>query len=39
MSRFAFGLPYFLFGLGSALNTGEHVIWSIYATCLTRNWA
>jgi hypothetical protein len=29
MSRFAFGLPYFLFGLGSALNTGEHVIWSI----------
>jgi hypothetical protein len=29
MSRFAFGLPYFLFGFGSALNTGEHVIWSI----------
>jgi hypothetical protein len=29
MSRFAFGLPYFLFGLGSALNTGDHVIWSI----------
>jgi hypothetical protein len=29
MSRLAFGLPYFLFGLGSALNTGEHVIWSI----------
>ena len=29
MSRFAFGLRYFLFGLGSALNTGEHVIWSI----------
>ena len=25
MSRFAFGLRYFLFGLGSALNTGEHV--------------
>jgi|GraSoi_2013_80cm_1033760.scaffolds.fasta_scaffold05781_1 hypothetical protein len=24
MSRFAFGLRYFLFGLGSALNTGEH---------------
>jgi hypothetical protein len=34
MSRFAFGLPYFLFGLGSALNTGEHVIWSI---CLIQN--
>ena len=29
MSRFAFGLRYFLFGLGSALNTGEHVTWSI----------
>ncbi len=29
MSRFAFGLPHFLFGFGSALNTGEHVIWSI----------
>jgi hypothetical protein len=29
MSRFAFGLRYFLFGLGSALNTREHVIWSI----------
>jgi hypothetical protein len=29
MSRFAFGLRYFLFGLGSALNTREHVIRSI----------
>jgi hypothetical protein len=29
MSRFAFGLRYFLFGLGSALNTGEHVTRSI----------
>jgi hypothetical protein len=29
MSRFAFGLRYFLFALGSALNTREHVIWSI----------
>ena len=32
MSRFAFGLRYFLFGLGSALNTGEHVTWSIDLT-------
>jgi hypothetical protein len=32
MSRFAFGLHYFLFGLGSALNTREHVIWSIHLT-------
>jgi hypothetical protein len=32
MSRFAFGLRYFLFGLGSALNTREHVIWSIHLT-------
>jgi hypothetical protein len=32
MSRFAFGLRYFLFGLGSALNTGEHVTWSIDRT-------
>jgi hypothetical protein len=32
MSRFAFGLRYFLFGLGSALNTGEHVAWSIDLT-------
>jgi hypothetical protein len=32
MSRFAFGLRYFLFGLGSALNTGEHVTWSIHLT-------
>jgi hypothetical protein len=32
MSRFAFGLHYFLFGLGSALNTGEHVTWSIHLT-------
>jgi hypothetical protein len=32
MSRFAFGLRYFLFGLGSALNTREHVIWSIDLT-------
>src|SRR6266699_3613050 len=29
MSRFAFGLPHFLFGFGSALNTGEHVNCSI----------
>jgi len=29
MSRFAFGLRYFLFALGSALNTREHMIWSI----------
>jgi hypothetical protein len=29
MSRFAFGLRYFLFRLGAALNTREHVIWSI----------
>src|SRR3989442_366402 len=32
MSRFAFGLRYFLFGLGSALNNGEHVTWSIDLT-------
>jgi hypothetical protein len=32
MSRFAFGLRYFLFGLGSALNTGEHVTWTIDLT-------
>jgi hypothetical protein len=32
MSRFAFGLRYFLFGLGSALDTREHVIWSIDLT-------
>jgi hypothetical protein len=32
MSRFAFGLRYFLFGLGSALNTGAHVTWSIDLT-------
>jgi hypothetical protein len=32
MSRFAFGLRYFLFGLGSALNTGAHVTWSIDPT-------
>jgi hypothetical protein len=32
MSRFAFGLRYFLLRLGSTLNTREHVIWSIDLT-------
>jgi hypothetical protein len=32
MSRFAFGLRYFLFGLGSALNTRKHLVWSIDLT-------
>jgi hypothetical protein len=32
MSRVAFGLRYFLFGLGSALDTGQHVARSIDRT-------
>ncbi len=32
MSRFAFGLRHLLFGLGSALDTREHLVWSIDPT-------
>jgi hypothetical protein len=32
MSRFAFGLRHLPFGLGSALDTREHLVWSIDPT-------